>query len=111
MPAPDRNLPADVTEQQLAFIAQLDAIYGLEHDAELFSQVIRNLMMEMKEDPNMVEFVSDSDKRAMVRGMREALGVARQMKVAKAKSPTAASRKKGVKSDAAWDDIMGQVGL
>jgi hypothetical protein len=93
----------------LEFIAQLDSVYGVQHDAQLFSQVIRNLMIEMKEDPNMEVFISDSDVQVMVRGMREALGVARQQKQARAKSPSAASRKKGVSKDAAWDEAMGDL--
>lgn len=108
-PIPPRDIPSEATAQQLEFIQQLDSIYGLVHDAPLFSQVIRNLMLEMKEDQALAEFISDSDIRVMVRGMRESLGVARMQKQARAKAPTAKSRKTGVKSDAAWDAAMGDL--
>lgn len=108
-PIPARDIPSTATPQQLEFISQLDSVYGVQHDAQLFSQVIRNLMIDMKDDPAMEVFISDSDIRVMVRGMREALGVARQQKQARAKAPSATSRKKGVKADAAWDEAMGDL--
>lgn len=101
--APDRELPADLAADQLAFVESLDGIYGVLHDSEMFGQSVRMIMIELQENPEYEKLLSDSDIHTMIRGMRRTMGLARvrkQEKSRKAKTNTNARKKAGVSDDA-----------
>lgn len=103
--APDRDLPADVTTEQLSFVESLDGIYQVLHDPEMFGQLVRIIMMELQEYPEYERLMSDSDIHVMIAGMRRTMGLARvrkQEKSRKGKTQTNARAKSGV-SDEAMD--------
>ena len=103
--APDRELPAELTSQQLGFVESLDGMYQVLNDPEMFGQTVRMIMMELQENPEYEKLISDQDVHTMIRAMRNTMGLARikkQEKSRKAKGTTAA-KKRG----ALTDDIMG----
>lgn len=112
--APDRDLPADLSAQQLMFVEQLDGIYQILNDPEMFAQSVRIIMMELQENPEYEKLVSDQDVHTMIRAMRNTMGLARikkQSKSRSAKNSTAAKKAagtKGLSADAlALLDAMG----
>lgn len=101
--APDRELPADLTAEQISFVESLDGIYGVLHDSEMFGQAVRMIMIELQENQEYEKLLSDSDVHTMIRGMRRTMGLARvrkQEKSRKAKTNTNARKKAGVSDDA-----------
>jgi len=101
--APDRELPADLTTEQLAFVESLDGVYQVLHDAELFSQTVRLIMMELQENPEYEKLLSDPDVHTMIRGMRRTMGLARVRKQEKSRKTAGnanARKKAGVSDDA-----------
>src|SRR3546814_20726681 len=62
--APARELPADLTAQQLQFVESLDVIYTVLHDADLLGQSIRSVMQELQENKEFIQLVSDHDIHA-----------------------------------------------
>jgi hypothetical protein len=90
--APIRDLPEDLDKQQREFVAQLDSVYEIVHDPELFSQFIRTIMEELKSNPDYVRLMADQDVHTMIRGLRESMGLARIKKVEKS-TKTRASKK------------------
>lgn len=103
--APDRDLPEDVTPQMIGFVEQLDNIYQVLNDPDMFSQSIRILMMELQENPEYEKLVSDQDVHTMIRAMRNTMGLAKIRKQEKSKTAkrSTAAKKKG----AVTDDVMG----
>lgn len=102
--APDRELPAELTSQQLGFVESLDGMYQVLNDPEMFGQTVRMIMMELQENPEYEKLISDQDVHTMIRAMRNTMGLARikkQEKSRKAKGTTAA-KKRG----ALTDDVM-----
>lgn len=91
--APDRDLPADITAEQISFVESLDAIYGVLHDSEMFGQTVRMIMLELQDNPEYEKLLSDSDVHTMIRGMRRTMGLARVRKQEK-------SRKVGTQKNA-----------
>lgn len=79
--APTRELPADLDKQAKAFIDLIDGVYGMLHDPEFLGQVIRNIMIELKENPQYVKHICDDDVRVWIRTMRESMGLARVKKL------------------------------
>lgn len=101
--APDRELPADIAADQLAFVESLDGIYSVLHDSEMFGQAVRMIMIELQENQEYEKLLSDSDVHTMIRGMRRTMGLARvrkQEKSRKAKTNTNARKKAGVSDEA-----------
>src|SRR3546814_8233268 len=45
--APARELPADLTDQQLQLVESLDVIYTVLHDADMLGQPIRSVMEQL----------------------------------------------------------------
>lgn len=100
--APDRDLPADLTHQQLMFVEQLDGIYQVLNDPEMFGQSVRIIMMEMQENPEYEKLISDQDVHTMIRAMRNTMGLAKIKKQSKsrtAKSGTAAKKRGAISAD------------
>jgi len=81
--APTRELPADLDAGQLQFIELIDNVYGMMHDSELLSNVIRGIMIELKSHPQYMTLVAKDDVRAWVRAMRDNMGLARVKKAEK----------------------------
>ncbi|MGL5935902.1 MAG: hypothetical protein ACRCZI_09810 [Cetobacterium sp.] len=102
--APDRELPADITEEQLAFVDSLNGIYGVLHDSDMFGQTVRMIMIELQENPEYDKLLSDSDVHTMIRGMRRTMGLARVRK--QEKSRKAGTNKNARKSAGVSDGAM-----
>ena len=105
--APDRDLPDDLVAEQLAFVESLNGIYGVLHDADMFGQSVRLIMIELQENPEYERLLSDSDVHVMIRGMRRTMGLARVRKQEKSRKATgqkAARKKAGV-----GDDVLGML--
>lgn len=101
--APDRDLPPDLTAEQLAFVESLDGIYAVLHDPEMFGQTVRMIMIELQENQEYERLLSDPDIHTMIRGMRRTMGLARvrkQEKSRKAGTNKNARKKAGVSDDA-----------
>ena len=112
-PLIERNLPADLSDAQRSFIESVNTVYSVTHDAELFSQIIRIIMQEMRANPEFEEMLSDQDVGMMVRGMREAMGVAR-VQIASKKRTTTGGAKKPAKPSAKMselENLMGSLGI
>lgn len=106
--APIRDLPDDLSESMLAFVKTLDGIYEVASDPELFGQMIKHIMMELRENPQYKKLLADDDVATMIRGMRESMGLARIKKEAskaKRSGSTSKSRKSSVKNDDMLDDL------
>lgn len=102
--APDRDLPADITAEQLSFVESLDGIYGVLHDSEMFGQTVRMIMMELQENPEYEKLMSDPDVHTMIRGMRRTMGLARVRK--QEKSRKAGTNKNARKTSGIGDGAM-----
>lgn len=97
--APDRDLPPDLSGEQMAFVESLDGIYQVLHDPELFGQSVRLVMMELQENNEYEKLIADSDIHVMIRGMRRTMGLARvrkQEKSRKASTNKNARKKAGL---------------
>lgn len=82
--APARELPADLSDSQRAFVVQLDSIYEIVHDPELFGNMIRTIMQELQEQPEYMNLIADQDVHTMIRGLRSSMGLAKIKKAEKA---------------------------
>lgn len=96
--APDRNLPAELGPQQLAFVESLDGIYSVLHDPDFFAGSIRSIMSELQENKEYIKLVSDQDIHTMIHGMRNIMGLAVIKKTEK-KKPAARGKKARVDDD------------
>jgi hypothetical protein len=97
---PTRELPEDLTAEQLGFIGSLDSVYEVLHDPELLGGFITNIMVELKSNPEYTKLIAPEDVRVMVRGMRESMGLARVKKQeAKAKRGGARKGSKALDAD------------
>lgn len=98
---PTRELSAELDKQQRQFIELIDGVYDQLHDPEFLGQVIRNIMIELKENPQYIKHICDDDVRVWIRTMRESMGLARVKKLeTKAKRGSGgASRSKKVDDD------------
>jgi hypothetical protein len=102
--APDRELPADITAEQMSFVDSLNGIYGVLHDSEMFGQSVRIIMIELQENPEYEKLLSDSDVHTMIRGMRRTMGLARVRK--QEKSRKAGTNKNARKTSGVSDSAM-----
>jgi hypothetical protein len=98
--APVRELPEELTPQQKQFIESLDGIYTVLDDAEMFGQLIRNIMMELQGNPEYLKHIVDQDVHTMMRAMRNTMGLARMKKQeSKAKRGNGGRKTKAVSED------------
>lgn len=104
--APDRDLPADLTTQQLNFVEQLDGIYGILHDPEMFAQAVRIVMVELQENPEYIKLVSDPDVHTMMRGMRNSMSLARVKKQEKSRKAGGGTKKAARSKSAEVDSAL-----
>jgi predicted component of type VI protein secretion system len=84
--APTRELPEELTSGMKEFVQQLDSIYEVVHDPELFGGMIRTIMQEMQENPDYVKLMADEDMHTMIRGLRSSMGLAKIKKAEKSKT-------------------------
>lgn len=73
--APIRELPDDLTGQQLSFIESLDTIYSVLHDPEMLGQSIRMVMQELQSNPEYTKLISDHDVHTMIKSIRNVMGI------------------------------------
>lgn len=104
--APDRELPTDLSAQQLGFVEQLDGIYQVLNDADMFAQSVRVLMIELQENPEYIKLVSDQDVHTMIRGMRNSMGLARIRKQEKSRKAGTKTKTAAQKKSRVSDDVM-----
>lgn len=90
--APERDLPEDLTEGQRQFVAQIDSIYEIMHDPELFGNMVKIIMQEMNENPDYVNLMADDDVHALIRGLRSSMGLAKIKKAEKSVKGRAAKK-------------------
>ena len=102
--APDRDLPAEMSAEQLSFVESLDSIYQVLHDAEMFAQTVRMIMLELQENREYDKLLSDSDVHVMIQGMRRSMGLAKVRKQEK-------SRKAGTNKGARKTSGVGDADL
>lgn len=83
-----------------SFISLLDGVYEILDDPEMLGNVTRNIMMELKSNPQYMRLVADEDIQTLVRAMRASMGLARIKKTnAKAKRSGGGKSKKQVDQD------------
>jgi hypothetical protein len=96
--APTRDLPEDMEDGMRLFVQSLDSLYDTLFDSELFSSVTRNIMQELADNREYKKLIADDDVHIMIKGMREAMGLARVKKVeTKARKPASHAKRGGAK--------------
>lgn len=91
---PTRELPEGLSKEQLGFIDMIDGVYEVVHEPDLMGGVIRNIIIELKSNPEYMKLVVPDDIRTWVRGMRESMGLAKIKKTeSKAKKAGGAGKK------------------
>jgi hypothetical protein len=109
---PTRELPEGITKEGLGFVDMIDGIYEIIHDPDLLGGVIRNIMVELKSNPEYTKLMAPEDFRTMVRGMRESMGLARVKKQESKAKKSSPRKSKQLDDDvlAGLDDILGDIG-
>lgn len=97
---PTRELPDDLPKEQLQFIDLIDGVYEVLHEPDFLGSVIRNIMIELKNNPEYMRLVAPDDIRTWVRGMRESMGLARIKKTEAKVKRAGGTGKKGKTVDA-----------
>lgn len=104
--APDRDLPPDLTKQQTEFVESLDGIYQVLPDPEMFGQAVRQIMLELQENPEYIKLVQDQDVATMIRGMRNTMGLAKIRKQEKSRKSGTGTRKSARATSSVSDEDM-----
>lgn len=105
--APDRDLSPDLTPGQLGFVESLDSIYLILNDSDMFAQSVRTIMMELQENPEYLQLVSDTDVHVMIRAMRNTMGLARIRKQQKQRKTGTGKSRAPSKKQALMDKALG----
>ena len=105
--APDRELPEDMTPDMEAFVENLNSIYLILNDSDMFAQSIRTIMMELQENPEYEKLISDQDVHVMIRAMRNTMGLARIRKQQKSRKPGVSKSRAPSKKQALMDKALG----
>lgn len=100
---PTRELPEGLTKEQLGFVDMIDGVYDVIHEPDLMGGVIRNIIIELKDNPEYMKLVAPDDVRVWVRGMRDSMGLA---KIKKTESKARKSGGSGKKSKLVDDDML-----
>lgn len=116
---PTREIPEGVNPAEIqGFVELIDSVYALLHDAELLGQVIKQIMLELKSNPQYMRMVVREDVRTWVQAMRKNMGLARiQAEAKKAKTrtggstggKTGASKTAKAEQIAEYDDIFDSI--
>lgn len=114
--APIRDLPTELDKQQKAFIDSLDSIYRLHDDPEMFVNMVRRIMSEMQDRPELMPLLAPGgeDSNALIRGLRQSAGLAQVKKTeSKAKRGNGGGRAKPQSAmvDSAMKTLQGLAGL
>lgn len=104
--APVRELPEDLTAQQVQFVESLDTIYSVLHDPDMLGQSIRMVMQELQENPEYTKLISDHDVHTMIKSIRNVMGIA---KIRKDEKKTRSPGKKSSASSKFDADTMAQL--
>lgn len=104
--APDRELPIDMTPEMTGFVDSLNAMYFVLNDTDMFAQSIRQIMMELQENPEYEKLISDQDVHVMIRAMRNTMGLAKIRKQAKQRKTGSAKTRTPSKKQALLDKAM-----
>lgn len=111
----NREFPDDATEDMKQFGALVDSVPDLFDDPQVMQQVIRSIMVELQQNPEFMEVMTDEDVNTMIRGMRDVLGLAHVKKVAaKKKAGGSTRKKKSALSDeqtAELDNLFAKLGV
>lgn len=105
--APDRELPEDATAGMRDFVENLDSIYLILNDTEMFGQSVRTIMMELQENPEYEKLISDTDVHVMIRAMRNTMGLARVKKQSKQRKVASGKTRTPSKKQALMDKALG----
>lgn len=109
---PTRELPEDCDQGLRAFVELIDSVYSILDDPELLGNVIKNLMIELKSNPQYMQQVCDEDIRTWVRAMRNHMGLARLKKTeAKEKRAKGGAKGKSSKVDNDMLDAFAELGV
>lgn len=94
--APQRELPEGTPPEVRRFVDNLAHLHTLTPEPELASSAIRNIMVELKSQPQYIKHVMPNDVRVMIQMMRETMGLAKAVKEKKA-----TTRKKAASAEVA----------
>lgn len=110
--APDREIPEGADEITSAFCKSLDTIYNLHNDREMFVSVVSRIMSDMQENKNLVKLLAPEDVNAIMKGMRQAAGMAQVKKQkATAKRKGGKESASSVKLASAMDSLLSVAGF
>lgn len=109
--APDREIPEDMADHAKAFVKSLDSIYNLHNDREMFVSVVSKIMTEMQEDKSLAKLLAPEDANAIMRGMRQAAGMAQVKKQAATAKRKGGSKKESALQSAAMDSLLSVAGF
>lgn len=107
--APVRELPEDLTAQQMTFVESLDTIYSVLHDPDMLGQSIRMVMQELQENPEYTKLISDHDVHTMIKSIRNVMGITKirkEEKKTRAPAKKTASSKFDADTMAQLDELM-----
>lgn len=104
--APDRELPEDLSPEMAGFVESLDSMYLVLNDSDMFAQSIRQIMMELQENPEYEKLVSDQDVHVMIRAMRNTMGLAKIRKQAKSRKTGTTKARAPSKKQALLDKAL-----
>lgn len=109
---PTRDLPEGLDKQQLGFVDLLDGMYEMVCDPELLGNVVKQMMIELKGNPQYEKLLSPDDVRLVVKAARNSMGLARVKKTeAKAKRAGGSAKKAAAKVDDDMAAILDGFGL
>lgn len=100
---PTRELPEGLTKEAMGFVDLIDGVYEVVHEPDLMGGVIRNIIIELKDNPEYMKLVAPDDVRLWVRGMRESMGL---QKIKKTESKAKRAGGSGKKSKLIDDDML-----
>lgn len=109
---PTRELPAELEQQQQAFISLLDSVYDLHCDPDAVKSAIQTLMIDMSETPHLVDLIVENDIQIIVRRMSQILGFRKaSAETKKTKRATSVKAKQKAAVISAFDEMLGDLNL
>lgn len=103
--APERVLPEAMTPQMTQFVKSLDSIYHLHTEPEMFVDMVRRIMSDMQDNPNLVSLLADDDSFTMITGLRQQAGMAQVRKVESKAKRGSSGAKSVAKTSSAMDSV------
>jgi hypothetical protein len=96
---PTRELPADLTKEALGFMDMVDSVYDVLHEPEFLGGIIKNILIELKANPEYMKLVAPDDVRQWIKGIRDSMGLAKIRKIETKTKKSTTSRSKKVDAD------------